>query len=71
MNGKKCHETDLEMSPRPLGTTVFDEIYVRTMGKQSYSSEINLRLVYNHFYDHVDHHIFYENPSKWPEFDDF
>ena len=27
------HETDLEMSPRPLGTTVFEEIYIRTMGK--------------------------------------
>ena len=52
------HKTDLEMSPRPLGTTVFEEIYIRTMGKQSYSSEINLRLVYSHFYDHVDHHIF-------------
>ena len=52
------HETDLEMSPRPLGTTVFEEIYIRTMGKQSQSSEINLRLVYSHFYDHVDHHIF-------------
>ena len=45
------------MSPRPLGTTVFEEIYIRTMGKQSYSSEINLRLVYSNFYDHVDHHI--------------
>ena len=30
---KKGHETDLEMSPRPLGTTVFEEIYIRTMGK--------------------------------------
>ena len=54
---KNGHETDLEMSPRPLGTTVFEEIYIWTMGKQSYSSEINLRLVYGHFYDHVEHHI--------------
>ena len=30
---KNGHETDLEMSPRPLGTTVFEEIYIRTMGK--------------------------------------
>ena len=45
------------MSPGPLGTTVFEEIHIRTMGKKSYSSEINLRLVYSHFYDHVDHHI--------------
>ena len=27
------HETDLEMSPGPLGTTVFEEIHIRTMGK--------------------------------------
>ena len=27
------HETDLEMSPRPLGTMVFEDIYIRTMGK--------------------------------------
>ena len=53
-----CHETGLEMSHRPLGTTVFEEIYIRTMGKYSYSSEIHLRSVYSHFYDHVDHHIF-------------
>ena len=46
------------MSPRPLGTTVFEEINIRTMGKESYSSEINLRLVDGHFYDHVDHHSF-------------
>ena len=52
------HETDLEMSPRPLGTMGFEEIYIRTLGKQSDRSEINLRLVYSHFYDHVDHHIF-------------
>ena len=26
---KNGHETDLEMSPRPLGTTVFEEIYIR------------------------------------------
>ena len=32
-NRKNGHETDLEMSPRPLGTTVFEEIYIRTMGK--------------------------------------
>ena len=29
---KNGHETDLEMSPRLLGTTVFEEIYIRTMG---------------------------------------
>ena len=28
-----CHKTDLEMSPRPLGTTIFEEIYTRVMGK--------------------------------------
>ena len=33
MKNKNGHETDLEMSPRPLGATVFEEIYVRTMGK--------------------------------------
>ena len=27
--GKKGHETDLEMSPQPLGTTIFEEIYIR------------------------------------------
>ena len=26
---KHGHETDLEMSPRPLGTTIFDDIYIR------------------------------------------
>ena len=30
---KNWHETDLELSPRPLGTTDFEEIYIRTMGK--------------------------------------
>ena len=30
---KNGHETDLQMSPRPLGTTVFEAIYIRTMGK--------------------------------------
>ena len=55
---KNGHKTDLEMSPRPLGTTVCEEIYIRTMGKWSYSSEINLILVYSHFYDHVDRHNF-------------
>ena len=58
MQNQNCHETDLEMSPRPLGTTVLGEIYIRTMGKYSYSSENNIKLVYSHFYDHVDHHIF-------------
>ena len=33
INKKNGHETDLEMSPRPLGTTVFEEINIRTMGK--------------------------------------
>ena len=27
------HETDLETSHRPLGTTVLKEIYIQTMGK--------------------------------------
>ena len=27
------HKTDLEMSPGPLGTTIFEEIYIRIMGK--------------------------------------
>ena len=27
------HETDLDMSPGPLGTTFFEEIYIRTLGK--------------------------------------
>ena len=30
---KYGHETDLEMSPGPLGTKVFEEMYIRTMGK--------------------------------------
>ena len=30
---KHGHETDLEMSPGPLGTTIFEEIYIRIMGK--------------------------------------
>ena len=30
MNG---HETDLEMSPGPLGTTIFENKYIRIMGK--------------------------------------
>ena len=30
---KNGHETDLEMSPGPLGTTVVEEINIRTMGK--------------------------------------
>ena len=30
---KYDHETDIEMRPRPLGTTVFEDIYIRTMGK--------------------------------------
>ena len=29
MESKNGHETDLEMSPRPLGTTIFEEIYIR------------------------------------------
>ena len=29
---KNGHEVDLEMSPRRHGTTVFEEIYIRTMG---------------------------------------
>ena len=45
------------MSPRRLGTTIFEEIYIRIQVQQRQRSEINLRLVYSHFYDHVDHHI--------------
>ena len=30
---KNGHETDLEMSSRPLGTSVFEATYIRTMGK--------------------------------------
>ena len=30
---KNGHETDLEMSPGPFGTTAFEENYIQTMGK--------------------------------------
>ena len=30
---KNGHETDLEMSPGPLGTTIFEKNYIRIMGK--------------------------------------
>ena len=31
---KNEQETDLEMSPRPLGTTIFEEIYIRIQVEQ-------------------------------------
>ena len=38
------HETDLEMSPGPLDTTIFEKKCIRTMGKWSYRSEPGFKI---------------------------
>ena len=38
--GKNGHETDLEMSPGPLGTTTFEKHYIRIMGNPRLGLEL-------------------------------
>ena len=40
MAQKHGHETDLEISPGSLGTTIFEEIYMQIMGKYRLRLEI-------------------------------
>ena len=42
--GKNGHETDLEMSPRPLDTTIFEKKRIRTSCKRSHRSELGLKI---------------------------
>ena len=43
LHKKKCHETDLEMSPGPLGTTIFEKTYIRIMGNPGLRLEIGFK----------------------------
>ena len=47
------HETDLEMSPGPLDTTIFEKKCVRTSCKRSHRSEPGLKIRLYFFWDHI------------------
>ena len=63
MKNKNGHETDLKMSPRPLGTTIFDEIQIRIPWRprggpvEAPKIQFLIGFLKNHVKNHVNNHV--------------
>ena len=67
MKNKNGHETDLEMSPRPLGTTIFEEIYESDSNNDKGRNYMyGLSASYEHFLTYVGPQHFQKIRSKIP-----